>query len=273
MIAKRMGQSDETEVFDGNDNTPMVATAMRAGAEAGERAGHVEKKEEEKIGLFWRVFGGTLLSIVALVAITLYNNLHSGISELRAEIGKLNEARADLVKKDDFQARLTTNYDRIQSIQGQNNSQNAMLTGYRSELDGLKDRVSRQTTDIDAGKKDTSLVLETLKKDVATLETLKEKLVGLAADAKSFRDEHQKLRQDVDKNQAADAERKAYRDEQHKEHEKTIKEMKAMILDCQVKLARLEGQQIAPKSTAPKPNSTRANTPMVKPDASDPEQP
>lgn len=273
MIAKRMGQSDETEVFDGNDNTPMVATGLRAGVEAGEHIGRVDKKEDEKIGLFWRVFGGTLLSIVALVAITLYNNLNSGISELRAEIGKLNEARADLVKKDDFQSRLTTNYERIQTIQGQNHSQNAMLTGYRSELDGLKDRVSRQTTDIDAGKKDTSIVLETLKKDVATLETLKEKLVGLATDAKSFRDEYQKLRQDVDKNQAADAERKAYRDDQHKEHEKTVKEMKAMILDCQVKLARLEGQQTAPKSTAPKPNGARANAPMAKPEPIEIERP
>ncbi len=249
MIAKRMGQTDETEVFDGNDNTPMVATGLRAGVEAGEHIGRVDKKEEEKIGLFWRVFGGTLLSIVALVAITLYNNLNSGISELRAEIGKLNEARADLVKKDDFQSRLTTNYERIQTIQGQNHTQNAMLTGYRSELDSLKDRVGRLTTDTDAGKKD------------------------MAADAKSLRDEYQKLRQDVDKNQAADAERKAYRDEQHKEHEKTVKEMKAMILDCQVKLARLEGQQAAPKSTAPKPNGPRANAPMVKPEPSETERP
>ena len=37
------------------------------------------------MSLFWRVFGGTILSIVALAAVTLYNNLSNGISDLRAE--------------------------------------------------------------------------------------------------------------------------------------------------------------------------------------------
>src|SRR5437763_8513349 len=45
-----------------------------------------EKTDDEKVSIFWRVFGGTILSIVALAAVTLYNNLSSGISDLRAEL-------------------------------------------------------------------------------------------------------------------------------------------------------------------------------------------
>jgi hypothetical protein len=72
---------------------------------------------EERLSVFWRVFGGTILSIFALVAITLYNNLQSNINELRAELSRSNEARAELVKKEEFNARTQNVWDRVQSLQ------------------------------------------------------------------------------------------------------------------------------------------------------------
>ena len=51
---------------------------------------------------FLRVFGGTLLSIAALVCITLYQQFTSTISELRNNLNNLNQSRGDLVKNDDF---------------------------------------------------------------------------------------------------------------------------------------------------------------------------
>ena len=58
--------------------------------------------------MFWRVFGGTILSIFALVAVTLYNNQTNTINELRSEVNRSNEARAELVKKEEFNSRTQT---------------------------------------------------------------------------------------------------------------------------------------------------------------------
>lgn len=239
MSMKRSGR-DDSGVYDSGDATPMLGAALLAGA-AGKADPHPKgpKSDDERMHIFWRVFGGTILSIVALSAITLFNNLTSSISELRADITRLNEARAEMVKKDEFNTRISTSYERIQGLQAQNTAQNATLAGYRTELDGIKERM--------AG-------VESVRKDLAVIEALKERLTTLAADAKVYRDEYQKLRQDVDKNQAADQERKTRRDEQHREVEKSLKEMLAAIQACEVKLARLEGQQAKP---AAKTNPTR----------------
>jgi DNA repair exonuclease SbcCD ATPase subunit len=260
-------RADDSGVFRREgDDTAVVVEALRLGGEAPKAA--TAKPEDEKISLFWRVFGGTILSITALVGITLFNNLMTTITELRSEINKLNEHRAELVKKDEFNTRMTSNWERIQGLQSQNNTQNAALTSYRTELDGHKERLTKQATDIEAArkeagavaeglKKETAAAVEGLKKEVAAIEILKEKIGTLVADAKLHRDDYQKLRQDVDKNQTADQERKARRDEQYKEVERALKEMQAAIQDCQVKLARLEGQT----GTKPEPKPPAGRPP------------
>ena len=240
---KRSGR-DDGGVYDSGDSTPMLGAALLAGAVGkGDGGGKPGRSDDERMHIFWRVFGGTIVSIVALAAITLFNNLTSSISELRAEITRLNEARAEMVKKDEFNTRLSTSYERIQTLLAQNNTQNATLTSHRTELDGIKERM--------AG-------VEAVRKDLAVIEAMKEKLATLTADARTHRDDYHRLRQDVDRNQAADQERKARRDEQYQELEKTLKEMRAAIQGCEVKLARLEGQQAKP---AAKSNPARANPP------------
>lgn len=288
MLPKRTERSGDSGVFerDGADDTAVVAEALRVGTEATKA-----KSPEEGMSLFWRVFGGTLLSIVALVVITLFNNMMSTISELRGDISKLNEYRAELLKKDEFNTRMNTTWERIQTIQSQENAQNAALTSHRTELDGMKERLTRHAADVDAVRKDTVTVLdgvkkdtaaavdavkkesaaavEAVKKDLAAIELLKERLTAveairkdlaafeglkervnaLAAEAKNQREDCQKVRQDVEKNQAADIERKVRADERHREMEKALKELQTVLQDCQVKLARLEGP--APPKAVP----------------------
>jgi hypothetical protein len=70
-------------------------------------------KAEERMSLFWRVFGGTLLSIAALVAITLYQQFSSSINDLRNQIAKANESHGDFVKKDEFNTRMTSVWTHI----------------------------------------------------------------------------------------------------------------------------------------------------------------
>src|SRR5262249_6686951 len=59
-------------------------------------------KEEKKLPMFWRVFGGTVLSIAALLAVTLYQQLH----------GKIERISDTDVNKDEFNDFKKTNWDR-----------------------------------------------------------------------------------------------------------------------------------------------------------------
>lgn len=87
-------------------NLAMAAETLRHGDLS--RAPHSPPASEEKMSLFWRVFGGTILSICALVVITVYQQFNSAINDLRASITRINEVQADLVKKEDLSNRTTS---------------------------------------------------------------------------------------------------------------------------------------------------------------------
>jgi hypothetical protein len=109
---RRFEQDHETDTLDATTEAAVLA------AQAPTDARHRKHADgEDKLSLFWRVFGGTILSIVALVGITIYNNLSTSISELRSELSRVNEARAELVKKEEFNARTQNVWDRVQSLQ------------------------------------------------------------------------------------------------------------------------------------------------------------
>src|SRR4051812_32032985 len=113
MTTRRPIQDEETQ--ERNGEVTMLET-VRSAADSSSDKPEPKKKDEEGMSLFWRVFGGTILSIVALVSITLYNNMSSSITELRAEVSREREARAELVKKDEFNARVTAQYERMRGI-------------------------------------------------------------------------------------------------------------------------------------------------------------
>lgn len=75
---------------------------------------------EERISVFWRVFGGTLLSIAALVCITFVQQFSNSLGELRANLTHLNESRGDLVKNEDFNNRMTAVWNNLKELQGAN---------------------------------------------------------------------------------------------------------------------------------------------------------
>ena len=234
---------------------------------------HDDPKSEDRFTLFWRVFGGTILSIVALAAVTVYNNLSNNISELRAELNRVNndlrgevaranESRADLTRKDEFNGRMTTVWDGIKTVQTQVAAQSTAATGQRGEFDAMKERVSKAVADLevfrkesglaaDAVKKDTAAITDAMKKDIAALDTVKERLTAVAADLKLTRDDVARMRGELDRNQAHDNDRKDARDKQSKLFDEAVKELTKGLMDCREKLARLEGQS-APMPT-PRP--------------------
>ena len=266
-------RGDEEEI----DRTSELA-ALETARSASESCSKADpKKDEERVSIFWRLFGGTILSIVALVSITLYNNMASSISDLRADLSREREARAELVKKDEYTTRVTAVYERMRSIDT-----------VKVELEGLKEKVGTNGTAVEAAKRDTAAaiegvkkdtagaiegvkkdaaavadsikkdaasvevlkervaLLESIKKDVAGLDAIKERLVTTAAELKTTRDEVSKLHADVERNKTYDTERKNSRDAQYKQIDETLKELQKGLQTCREKLARMEGSQ--PKS-------------------------
>jgi chromosome segregation ATPase len=234
----------------------------------------VKKNKEEHISLFWRVFGGTIISISSLIVITLYNNISSSISDIRNDLNKERDARADLVKKDDFNTRSTAIFDRIRS-----------MDALKPDIEGLRERVTANSGAVDGMKKDTGAsvdalkkevtatveglkkdvaattdmvkkdesqmeivkdrlsIVESYKKDVASIDVLKDKIATATADLKGIHDEVAKLQQAVERSRSTELERKATEDLQLKQVEDSLKEMQKALQDCREKLARLEGAQ------------------------------
>ena len=86
------------------------------------RAGHsgifrsASGKSEDKLTLFWRVFGGTLISIAALVAVTVYQQFNNNLNEIRGEITQMNATHADFIKKDEFNSRSTLIWNSLKEM-------------------------------------------------------------------------------------------------------------------------------------------------------------
>jgi hypothetical protein len=124
-------------------------------------------KGEERGSVFWRVCGGTVLSIVALVAVTLYQQLSAGVNELRSSVAAINtdlrkdltqlgQAHADVVKKDEFNGRLTTVWASIKELQplaGAVGSlkERALVRDQQEKADAeVKEQLRKQVTALEA---------------------------------------------------------------------------------------------------------------------------
>lgn len=59
-------------------------------------------KHGERISLFWRVFGGTLLSIAALVIITLTQQFANILTEVRQDLNRMHESRGGLARREEL---------------------------------------------------------------------------------------------------------------------------------------------------------------------------
>jgi septal ring factor EnvC (AmiA/AmiB activator) len=82
----------------------LAAESLRSAA-CSTRGDEEPSRSEGRISLFWRVFGGTLLSIAALVCMTVYQQFSASLSDLRAAVNHVNELQADVLKKDELNTR------------------------------------------------------------------------------------------------------------------------------------------------------------------------
>lgn len=105
---------DEVPAYLGRDATvTFVSEALRAS----QSAPSAPTKSEEKFSFFWRVFGGSLVSVFALVIIQAYQSLSGNIHELRSDQNRMRETAADFIKKDDLSSRTSQIWNRVQELQ------------------------------------------------------------------------------------------------------------------------------------------------------------
>ena len=103
--------------------TILAAETLRNSASGG-----VPAKREEGLSAYWKVFGGTLLSVGALAIITLCQHFNGRLNALQADASyqntdfrkdliHLGEAQAELLKKEEFNSRLKSVWDSITHLQ------------------------------------------------------------------------------------------------------------------------------------------------------------
>jgi hypothetical protein len=147
----------------------------------------IEKSEkasaEDRMPLFWRVFGGTILSILALAVITVcqyFNGVLGGLrgdmgrlnedirkemshldTDLRKDLGRLNEAQGGVVKIEDFNSRLRSVWDSIKELQTLNVTVSAL-----KERDMLREQHLREENE----RRELVRELQLLRERLANLE-------------------------------------------------------------------------------------------------------
>jgi hypothetical protein len=113
----------ESREAQGNGATLFAGEVLRSGTASLAAA---PARGEERISLFWRVFGGTLLSLAGLVTITVYQQFNNTIHDLRNDLSRLAESRGELVKKDEFNSRMTSVWNSVKDAQAANASVTAL---------------------------------------------------------------------------------------------------------------------------------------------------
>jgi hypothetical protein len=121
LLPRRISRQDEHSAFtDSEKHLILAAETLRSGH--GGKPVKPDHQPEEKLSLFWRVFGGTILSICALTIITAYQQLAGGIHDLRTDVGRLREVAGEYLKKDEYNARSTQMWNRLNELNGLNAS-------------------------------------------------------------------------------------------------------------------------------------------------------
>lgn len=156
----KIGQ-DEVSWARQQAGTVLAAETLRNSAAQAEPAAPAPQapRAEDKMSAFWRICGGTVLSIVALIIITAFQQLSSSLNDMRSKIEQLKESSADAVKKDELSNRMGRLWDNIK--------------GPTLDVPALKTQVTAQETQLREGEKERKELckeVQALRERLASLE-------------------------------------------------------------------------------------------------------
>jgi chromosome segregation ATPase len=188
---------------------------------------------------FWRVFGGTILSIIVLILITICNQFSTSLSDLRRDLNQQSEARSEFVKKADLDRSLTSVWTGMK--------EGRVAAGV---LDSMNDKAKCLEQQFDRQVKNASDDHKELKAQID------EQRKSLQEDSKDTVKKVEELRKTLDE------ERKEFQrklDEQRKAADEEHKALTSKLQSLAERLAAVESVQNAGKSIA-----TPAITPAKK---------
>jgi hypothetical protein len=133
---------------------------------------------KDRISWFWQVFGGTILSIVALVIITAYSQITSTETDLRRDVTQIQSV---LVKKDELNTRLSPLWSSIDKLQTTGTS----LVGLNEQTKILNQQFDNQIKAGAEGCKELQKKIDDLSQ---RLQTLAERLAVVEAARKASKD-------------------------------------------------------------------------------------
>lgn len=164
-LNRRSKEEDFREVAERLHAALSAVVANGAPAAADEK--HAAKKEESKsdgnIPAFWRIFGATLLSVAAMVAVTLYIQVSNQLGTVRGELNSLRDQAHDLVRTDDYNSRNLAIAATIKEVQA---SSAAAMEFWKERALALE----RQTTALQEENKRTDREVQKLRERLAVLE-------------------------------------------------------------------------------------------------------
>ena len=99
-------------------------------------------KKESRVLMFWSLCGGSVLSIAAMVLITLYQQFVANLGELRSGLERLNESRGDFVKNDEFNNRMASVWSAMKDFQSASTTLTALKEQVALSQQQAKDRDS-----------------------------------------------------------------------------------------------------------------------------------
>ena len=104
MAAQRKPNSSAEQMLSLVPSTLNMAEALRLAQTPGDDK---EGKADDKLSVVWRVLGGTVLSIIVTLMVTVYQNISSSLADLRTGQSRIIETQSDFAKKDDLTNRAT----------------------------------------------------------------------------------------------------------------------------------------------------------------------
>jgi len=178
LLPKRATQDDDFSAS--GDQCPdlnaeiLAAETLRNSANSSEvqlhsPSGDGGKANDDKVPVLWRVLGGTILSITALVVISAYQSLTGTLKDLNGEINQLRESKADFVKKDEYADTRKRVWEQFQKDQSANGAQFQTINAALGAMKGdwtvqdklIKDDLARLTGSIKSLQDDKREILTT----------------------------------------------------------------------------------------------------------------
>jgi hypothetical protein len=147
------------------------SAAARSAAASFSAVGGAAPAAGEKISLFWQVFGGTIVSVVALIVITAFGQLSSTATDLRRDVSVL---QMELVRKDELNVRFNAIWQTVKDLRATTASRDSLEQSTRVVTHDLGARINTddgQRKDLQRQVEELNRRVQALAERLATIET------------------------------------------------------------------------------------------------------